>query len=230
MWRDYFGEAARIIGIDLSIEARKLEDYGFEIFIGDQANPEFWTDFFQTVGMVDVVLDDGGHTNLQQITTLNSTIPNIRDGGLLIVEDTVSSYMQDFGNPSSKSFISKTKLLIDQLHSDSHLLSSKEKGLGKLVWSISYFNSIVAFRVDRAKASIPANSIVNSGIAPEVIDMRFSNISATAKLISGFLQFLNRIQNRLESISPFLGWIFRGLTSIPRGFLGELYKLSKRNH
>ena len=88
MWRDYFGPAARIIGIDLNPAAKKFENDGFEIFIGDQEKPEFWNDFFKQVGMIDILLDDGGHTNSQQIITTQNSIENIKDGGLLIIEDT----------------------------------------------------------------------------------------------------------------------------------------------
>lgn len=35
MWRDYFGDNVRIIGIDLNPGAKHFEKYGFEIFIGD---------------------------------------------------------------------------------------------------------------------------------------------------------------------------------------------------
>ena len=34
MWRDFFGNKARIIGVDLNPEAKKWEKEGFEIFIG----------------------------------------------------------------------------------------------------------------------------------------------------------------------------------------------------
>ena len=32
MWRDWLGPKARIIGIDLDPNAKKLEEYGFEIY------------------------------------------------------------------------------------------------------------------------------------------------------------------------------------------------------
>ena len=105
MWRDYFGPAARIIGIDLNPAAKKFENDGFEIFIGDQEKPEFWNNFFKQVGKIDILLDDGGHTNNQQIITTQNSIENINDGGLLIIEDTHASYMKEFGNPSDKSFV-----------------------------------------------------------------------------------------------------------------------------
>ena len=46
MWRKFFGKKARIIGIELNPEAKILEKKGFEIFIGDQADPLFWKNFY----------------------------------------------------------------------------------------------------------------------------------------------------------------------------------------
>ena len=63
--------------------AKKWEKHGFKIFIGNQSDPIFWRDFFEKVGNVDVVIDDGGHTNKQQVFTLLETIPNINDNGML---------------------------------------------------------------------------------------------------------------------------------------------------
>jgi len=74
MWRNYFGKNARIIGIELNPEAKKFEKDGFEIFIGNQSDENFWENFFKKVGNVDIVLDDGGHTNFQQIVTCSSCI------------------------------------------------------------------------------------------------------------------------------------------------------------
>ena len=39
MWRDYFGENCRIIGVDLNPEARKWEREGFEIYVGNRSDP-----------------------------------------------------------------------------------------------------------------------------------------------------------------------------------------------
>ena len=62
MWRDFFGEEARIIGIDLNPSAKKWEKDGFEIFIGSQSDTNFWNNFTSQVKVIDIVLDDGGHT------------------------------------------------------------------------------------------------------------------------------------------------------------------------
>ena len=95
MWRDYFGENARIIGVELNPVAKKWEKHGFEIFIGDQGSPKFWNDFFKKVGNVDVILDDGSHTYHDQIITLKESIPFINNGGKMVTEDTHSSYQKN---------------------------------------------------------------------------------------------------------------------------------------
>jgi hypothetical protein len=50
MWRNFFGEGARIIGIDLNPDVIKYREFGFEIYIGDQADPEFWRRLLPTLG------------------------------------------------------------------------------------------------------------------------------------------------------------------------------------
>ena len=64
---------------------------------------------FKENSKIDIILDDGGHTNEQQINTVISCIPNINDDGLLITEDVMCSYFKDFGNPSKYSFINFSK-------------------------------------------------------------------------------------------------------------------------
>ena len=114
MWKKFFGEKARIIGIDLNSDAKKFEELGFEIFIGSQSDKVFWKNFFSKVGSVDIILDDGGHTNFQQIMTTCICVPLIRDNGMLVVEDVFHSYGVSYGskgfyNPSKYSFINFCK-------------------------------------------------------------------------------------------------------------------------
>ena len=99
MWRELFGPSARIIGVDLNPQAKKWEKYDFEIFIGNQSDVIFWDDFYERVGPIDFLVDDGGHTNRQQIVTTISCLNNLKPGGLLLIEDTNSSFHSDFANP-----------------------------------------------------------------------------------------------------------------------------------
>jgi cephalosporin hydroxylase len=192
MWRDYFGPAARIIGIDLNPDAKKWEKDNFEIFVGSQSDEKFWDLLFLSIGDVDVVLDDGGHTNEQQIVTAEKCIPHIKDGGMLIVEDTHTSYMPKFGNPSKFSFISYCKTLIDGINSRFPSVAVSNNSLNKVVCSVEVFESIVCFRVDRTKCF--AGSVTsNEGISSNARDFRNqgSILQESEDFLRQKLRFLN---------------------------------------
>ena len=63
------------------------------------------------------MLDDGGHTNENQILTLNNTVEYINDNGIVLIEDSLSSYNKKFFNPSKYSFINYSKFLVDDINS-----------------------------------------------------------------------------------------------------------------
>jgi hypothetical protein len=160
MWKKYFGKKAEIIGIDLNPNAKKLEKYGFKIFIGNQADPVFWKNFFKEIGKVDVILDDGGHTNKQQIITTNSCVNNINNNGILVIEDTHASYQKGFGNPSKHSFINYSKKIIDDINYRFPQLGTFRFSLNKNVYSIEYFESIVCFHINRKLCK--SNILINN--------------------------------------------------------------------
>ena len=194
MWKDYFGKDARIIGIDLNPEAKKWEKHGFEIFIGSQSDEKFWTNFYNKVGKIDILLDDGGHYNKQQIITLNSSIPNITDGGMIVVEDCHTSYMSEFGNPSKFSFMNFSKYIIDKInHRYPKLDSNKKKTKENKIFSISFYESIVVFNINSKKCLVPEH-ILSFGDPFSVVDFSrtefFPNIQ---KFIDTKLSILKKI-------------------------------------
>lgn len=87
MWRAYFGEGAHIYGVDIDERCRAYERSGVRVFIGDQADPEFWTRFRAEVPVVDIVIDDGGHQLHQRRATLEALLPHIQPGGVYVCED-----------------------------------------------------------------------------------------------------------------------------------------------
>jgi cephalosporin hydroxylase len=87
MWRDYFGDKCRIVGVDIEPACKSYESDSVRVFIGDQADREFWRRFQEEVGPVDIVIDDGGHTPQQQIVTLEEMLPYLNPGGVYIAED-----------------------------------------------------------------------------------------------------------------------------------------------
>lgn len=87
MWRDFFGPASKIYGVDIDPRCKAYESDSVRVFIGDQSDRDFWTRFRQEVPVLDIVIDDGGHVPGQQIVSLEELLPNLRPGGVYVCED-----------------------------------------------------------------------------------------------------------------------------------------------
>lgn len=87
MWRTYFGDQCHIYGIDIEDACRAYANDTTTVFIGDQANRQFWRDFRSNTPPMDIIIDDGGHTPKQQKVTLEETLPALRNGGVYLCED-----------------------------------------------------------------------------------------------------------------------------------------------
>ena len=155
MWKDFFSKNSRIIGIDSNPAAKKLEEHGFEIFIGDQSKEDFWHAFYDKVGPVDVVLDDGGHKNLEQIITTTLSIPYINNGGKIVIEDTHSSYInKHFKNPSIFSSMNFFNLIVDSIYRRCPIVDNTKANIyTNKVHSVNFYESIVAINIDEKKCS-----------------------------------------------------------------------------
>ena len=153
IWREYFGKQARIIGIDFNPAAKKLEKYGFEIFIGNQSDKNFWKEFYRKIGKIDILFDDGGHKNIQQITSFMESYNNINQNGIIVVEDTHTSYMKKkgFKNPSNYSFINFCNLIIENLHRRNPSANKSLNILSKKIDSIYFYDSIVSINFGQFK-------------------------------------------------------------------------------
>lgn len=180
MWRDYFGPKARIIGVDLNPNAKKWEKEGFEIFIGSQSDENFWNDVVSKVGGIDVVLDDGGHTYEQQIITVESLISSMNDNGIILVEDTHTSYMPGFG-PKKFSFTNYVKHKIDQINFRFNF-EEPEKIAERRIWSIEIVESMVAFKINREASNQISEPITNNGKDDLAVDFRHSENRVLTKI------------------------------------------------
>ena len=153
IWKDFFSKDSRIIGIDTNPAAKKLEEYGFEIFTGDQSNESFWSDFYKKVGNIDILLDDGGHKNIEQIITLNSSLPYINNDGKIVIEDTHASYMKKhFRNPSMFSSMNFFNLIVDSINRSSPVVNNTKANIyTNKVHSVNFYESIVELNIDETK-------------------------------------------------------------------------------
>ncbi len=174
-YRSILGKDTRIIGVDLNPKCLEMLKHGFEIFIGDQSDPKFLKYLFQTIGNVDIIIEDGGHTNFQQISTIVNGIPYLNDGGVILIDDLQCSYHPRWGNPSKWSTVNYLKKQITEINYRSINLSDRQNpGLfSTTVESITFYESLVAIRVDRELAR-PGFFITTSGNAEDYSeDFRF---------------------------------------------------------
>jgi hypothetical protein len=211
MWRRYLGPQARIIGVDLNPAARQWESEGFEIHIGSQSDPAFWDQFQRAAGPVDILLDDGGHTNAQQIVTVQQAMGFVRDGGLIVVEDTHCSYLTEFGNPSRYSFISFCKRIVDHVQARYPKIRPPRQKFGECVASIRFFESIVALEIDR-RLCFKSKPTTNNGLSADAEDFRYEGSAAVG---------IRKLEQRLAGLSrvPLL-WRVRNLFPRLLGLLG----------
>ena len=175
MWKKFFHPESRIIGIDFNPECKKFEKPGIEIFIGDQSDQNFWNNFYKQIGKIDILLDDGGHTNTQQIITTVKSVPNINNGGILMIEDTHCSYQKEYGNPNKYSFINFTKKIIDDLNFKYPNLGKFKVSLNDYVYSIQYYESFVVFYINTKKTHINKKISNKPDEENNVRDFRYKN-------------------------------------------------------
>jgi 23S rRNA U2552 (ribose-2'-O)-methylase RlmE/FtsJ len=140
MWRKFLGPEAKIIGVDVDpavMNHKPFYDENIDIVIGDQESHEFWDSFLQKYPEIDVLIDDGGHTMQQQIVTFERVFPHIKKDGVLICEDTHTSYYRSFGSSlyDRNSFIEYSKRISDLINYQ-HIDSSDRRNIDHKLLSI----------------------------------------------------------------------------------------------
>eukprot|EP01062_Namystynia_karyoxenos_P048992 TRINITY_DN37416_c0_g1_i1.p2 TRINITY_DN37416_c0_g1~~TRINITY_DN37416_c0_g1_i1.p2 ORF type:complete len:413 (+),score=130.44 TRINITY_DN37416_c0_g1_i1:68-1240(+) len=84
-------------------------------FWGDQSDPAFLNNVRRAVrggsdNHLDLIIDDGGHTMDQQITSFERLFPLVRPGGLYIIEDLETSFRHDMGGTAARQRAGNTTL------------------------------------------------------------------------------------------------------------------------
>lgn len=117
MWRQYFGDGARIIGVDINEKCLAMRDKGFEIFIGSQGDPAFWDKVKAEVPTIDILIDDGSHNVADQRATFDCMYDHVAEDGIFLVEDCHTNYRHRYGgrHRASRTFIELSKDCIDEL-------------------------------------------------------------------------------------------------------------------
>ena len=142
MWRKYFGEDALIIGVDINPECKKLEEGNTKIYIGSQSDENFLSKIKAEIPKVNILLDDGGHTMNQQITTFNNLFEHIVEDGIYVFEDLHTSYWSEYGGGGNDSFIEFSKKFVDNLHGW-HERTNTFNHITESVFGVHYYDSMI---------------------------------------------------------------------------------------
>lgn len=147
MWKHYFGPHAKIYGVDINPQCKKLEEEQVEIMIGDQEDKTFLKELSERIPRIDILIDDGGHTMQQQINTFEELFPRVDRNGIFLCEDLHTSYWSQFGGGYKKpgTFIEYSKNFIDFIHAwDSRQTDALPvTEFTKSVHSLHYYNGIL---------------------------------------------------------------------------------------
>jgi len=166
IYAEYFPNAKLILGCDIDQRVGNLSfnDQRIKIIIGDATLQETRKRIIEILqeygGCLDIVIDDGSHTQRDVIKAFCLYFPLLREGGVYIIEDLHCSYWKDFGgglfNPLSS--INFLKMLIDILNFEHWRLPYNRKWLLKEfedvydisigdselsnIFSITFYNSL----------------------------------------------------------------------------------------
>lgn len=146
MWKHYFGSKAKIYGVDINPISKMVEDEQIKIFIGDQANRDFLKGLRNEIGSVDIVIDDGGHTMIQQITSFEELYSFVSENGIYLIEDLHTSYWEEWGGGYKRegSFIEYAKEFIDYINAwHSHDPNLTPNNLTKSSTGLHFYDSML---------------------------------------------------------------------------------------
>lgn len=109
LFADWLGAGARMTGLDIDPRCKSHAVPGLiDIEIGDQADRQFLRRVAEKHGPWDIILDDGGHTDNQILTTFEELFPYLNDGGVYLIEDTHAHYFDKSfrDHPENKNIVS----------------------------------------------------------------------------------------------------------------------------
>ena len=130
MWSEYLGPKARITGVDIDPATRQFDRIrpNIRVVVGDQSSQAVLDGLVAEHGPFDIVIDDGGHTARQQISTFNGIYASVTERGIYICEDTHTSYWPEYQDAGpSTTMMEHAKKLIDEMHSIYRLSDSTSR-------------------------------------------------------------------------------------------------------
>lgn len=117
MWKNYFGEKAKVYGVDKNYFPC-INASGIEVIQGLFGDKEFLCSLKDKIPKLDILIDDGSHDSLDQKLIFEELFPHLVDGGIYCCEDTQTAYSEVYngGYLNPRSFVEHTKNFIDYLN------------------------------------------------------------------------------------------------------------------
>lgn len=158
MWKNYFGDRAKIYGIDVNPNCKNLEEENIEIFTGSQSDRNFLRKVKKEIPPIDILIDDGGHTMRQQIVSFEELFGHVKENGVYLCEDLHTSYWVEYGGGYKRNgtFIEYSKSFIDYIHAyHSEQETLKVDEFTRSVNSLHYYDSILV--IEKGKRERPTD-------------------------------------------------------------------------
>lgn len=146
MWKSYFGDKAKIYGIDINPNCKQVEEENITILIGSQSDRSFLRKVKEDIPPIDILIDDGGHTMLQQIVSFEELFDHVKPDGVYLCEDIHTSYNMHYGGGYKRkgTYIEYSKNFIDYLNAyHSTQKSLQVNSFTTSVNSLHYYDSIL---------------------------------------------------------------------------------------
>lgn len=146
MWREFFGQRAIIVGIDIDPKCKAYDGKYGQVRIGSQADPEFLRRVVTEMAGVDIILDDGSHIGSHQRATFNVLFSLLSQGGLYVIEDLHTAYWPRFGGGLKRSgtAIEFLKDKVDEIHKHYYRRDHNCPEMMPDIESIQFFDSIAS--------------------------------------------------------------------------------------
>ena len=154
MWKWYFGQKAKVFGIDID-EAKLFDESKLKTFQCDQGNRDQLKEVIGKMPTLDIVIDDGGHTMEQQINSFEVIYPAMSDDGVYICEDTHTSFFEEYGGgaKSKRTFMAVIKKHIEQLSANHSREQVPMTDFTASTDSMHFYNSMVV--IEKGIQEIP---------------------------------------------------------------------------
>lgn len=163
MWKRYF-PFGKIHVIDIH-DKSPLQENRIKIFKGSQVDKDFLDNVMATIGEIDIIIDDGSHLNEHVVETFTLLFPKLKDGGIYVVEDTQTSYWEEFGGDSndlknSKTMLNFFKSLTDSLNNQEFVIPNYQQSYyDRKIVSMHFYHNMVF--IHKGNNDEKSNSVVN---------------------------------------------------------------------